>query len=164
MESGGSILQIDWVLAVATVVNFLIFAWLLKKLMFKPLNDQITGRQKEVNDALSRADEANTRAEQMSKDIRVWKTEAMDEISKLKAENEDRLAKQKVELTQKAKEDIAELKENSAKQLEAWKIEQEKNLQNHLADVIGTISEKVLKREVTEKDNDKLIEIARKLT
>jgi len=156
-EAGGSILQVDWILAVATIVNFIIFAFILKKLMFKPLNDQITGRQKEVSDALAKADEAQKKADQMSEDIRKWKSEAMDDIGKLKKENEDRLAKQKIELTALAKEDIARLKETSAKQLEAWKIEQEKNLQAQLTDIVSDITKKVLKREVKVEDHDELV-------
>lgn len=56
-------MQIDWLTVAAQIVNFLILAWLLHRVLYRPLNRAIEARGQEVNRRLAEAEAARQTAE-----------------------------------------------------------------------------------------------------
>ena len=56
-------MQIDWVTVAAQIVNFLVLAWLLQRVLYRPLTRALKAREEEVNRSLREAESAKEAAE-----------------------------------------------------------------------------------------------------
>src|ERR1700722_5731095 len=83
-------MQIDWFTVAAQILNFLVFMWLLKRFLYKPILDAIAAREKNIADQLA---DANTK-----------KAEAQKEQDDFKQKS-DAFDKQKAELMSNAKKE-----------------------------------------------------------
>ena len=59
-------MQIDWFTLVAQIVNFLILIWLLKKFLFRPVQNVMKKRENEIT---SRLEEARNRLNEAEKKV-----------------------------------------------------------------------------------------------
>jgi F-type H+-transporting ATPase subunit b len=49
---------VNWILLVAQIVNFLLIFWLLKKLLYKPVFEMLSSREKRIKEGLKQAEDA----------------------------------------------------------------------------------------------------------
>jgi F-type H+-transporting ATPase subunit b len=106
-------MKINWFTIIAQIINFIILVWLLKKLLYKPVLNAISNREKERESLLNSAELKMAEAKQMQSD--------------LQKKNED-LEKQKEELLKKIEEEVEE--EKKRRLMEVYKMSDQ--LKDHL--------------------------------
>jgi F-type H+-transporting ATPase subunit b len=138
-------MKINWFTIIAQIINFIILVWLLKKLLYKPVLNAISNREKERESLLNSAELKMAEAKQMQSD--------------LQKKNED-LEKQKEELLKKIEEEVEEekkrrlmevykmsdqLKDHLTKSIKEEKEQYIDELVNRVESEVFSLSKKVLK-------------------
>lgn len=62
-------MKINWFTIIAQILNFIILVWLLKKLLYKPVLNAISNREKERESLLNSAELKMAEAKQMQSDL-----------------------------------------------------------------------------------------------
>ena len=119
-----------------TVVNVLIMYALLRKFLFKPVQDVLDKRQKMVDDELANAQDAKTRAE-----------------AALAAAN-DKLHNVDVEAAARREESA----QQAEKQKEQLLAEAQRQADAQIADLTRTMCAKVLERNLTQQDDARMLD------
>ena len=119
-----------------TVVNVLIMYALLRKFLFKPVQDVLDKRQKMVDDELANAQDAKTKAE-----------------AALAAAN-DKLHNVDVEAAARREESA----QQAEKQKEQLLAEAQRQADAQIADLTRTMCAKVLERNLTQQDDARMLD------
>jgi len=61
---------IDWFTVGAQALNFIILVWLMKRFLYKPVQDAIAAREKRIVDQIAAAQALQADAEALGKDFR----------------------------------------------------------------------------------------------
>jgi F-type H+-transporting ATPase subunit b len=147
----------DWQVALAHLVNFLLVVWLLNRFVFSPLQDTVENRQEKIEQGVAEAKKAKEK-------LREAKSEREAILSAAKDKRQEIVT----EARQQADEIIAEAKEEAREEAETIKRQarkdmkkQRKQMQQEVRDAVGKLAvqsaEKILQREVSEDDHDKLV-------
>ena len=145
-----------WTMLIAWV-NLLILYLFLKKLLFKPLKNMIDGRQKEIDDMYSNAEQDMANAERL-------KVEYAEKISHAKEESEEilRTAQRRAQL--KEEEILKEANDKASRTLARAEeqIEQEKkrainDVKNQVSGLAVDIAAAVIGRDVSSAEHADLI-------
>jgi F-type H+-transporting ATPase subunit b len=99
-------MELDWTTFGLQVVNFLVLAWLLKRLLYRPVMDVIAQRQAAIRQAMEEARQTQAAAEQLRHDLLQQlaeyarqKSDAMQRVAEeTAAERQRRLARLEEEL------------------------------------------------------------------
>ena len=143
---------------IAQICNLFIQLWLIKKFLFKPINEVLEKRRQLTENELKQARDAKQKADEMKKEYET-------SLSTAQAEAAEIVANAQKEAQGKA-DNIVKEAEEQAKGLMARAeadIEQEKKKAiNEAKDTIGglamDIAGKVVEKEIDENDHKKLIE------
>ncbi len=143
---------------IAQICNLFIQLWLIKKFLFKPINEVLEKRRQLTENELKQARDAKQKADEMKKEYETSLSTAQAEAAEIVA-NAQREAQGKAD-------NIVKEAEEQAKGLMARAeadIEQEKKKAiNEAKDTIGglamDIAGKVVEKEINENDHKKLIE------
>ena len=119
-----------------TVVNILVMYALLRKFLFKPVQDVLDKRQKMVDDELANAQDAKTKAE-----------------AALAAAN-DKLHNVDVEAAARREESA----QQAEKQKEQLLAEAQRQADAQIADLTRTMCAKVLERNLTQQDDARMLD------
>jgi F-type H+-transporting ATPase subunit b len=156
------LVQPDPGLFIWTIATFLVLLFLLAKFAWKPLLQALDSRQASIQKSLDDADQAKReleRLQQQSEQIilqaRVT-AESIVEQSRSDAENV------REELKLKAKEEAESILRNAQRQIETQTRQAVRDIRNEVADMAVLIASKVLERNVSKEDNDRLIDEALK--
>ena len=139
-------------------INFFILILLLIKFLKKPFTEFLSKSKKEISDELN---EVVTAKEELDKEIQIsYKTLKESDLrfrkTKERIIEQGRLKKQ--EIVEKANEQ-AQLMINAAKQkVDGYILDAAQTLQKELIDEAVAYAQKELPKEMTEKDNEKMIE------
>jgi F-type H+-transporting ATPase subunit b len=109
---------LNGVLLAAQIINFLIVLYILKRILYKPLQDMLKNREKTIRDGLRQAEEARLLLEQTAEKERAVLKKAHEDAKKLLqetkeqrvlmlAENEKLTKKQAEAILNEAREQIA---------------------------------------------------------
>lgn len=143
---------------IAQILNLFIQMWLIKKFLFKPINEVIEKRRQLTENEIKGAREAKEKADAMKKEYET-------SLSSAQAEAADIVAKAQKEAQGKA-DNIVKEAEQQAKGLieraEADIEQSKKKAINEAKDTIGglamDIAGKVVEKEINENDHKKLID------
>ena len=152
------LVRLDPGLFIWTIITFGIFLLLIAKFGWKPLMNSIESRENEIKNSLHKANLAKEELDKLNLTI-----EESMEKSKIEAQS---ILTQAKSLAKKAEEDILALAKQKAKEeLEKAKeeIAVEKNkalgeIRNEIVSVSVAIAEKILLKNLSEKDNIELID------
>ncbi len=146
-----------WTTLFFTILNLLILYFVLRKILFKPVNKYMTNRSKQINDALDLAREAKRKVEAIEeenrerlKEIKAEGVLILDSYKK-KAENEYN------EIIAKANQDAENITQNAKRELEVQKEQLLNSVKEEIADLVIEGTKKVLNANLDEKANKKLI-------
>ena len=143
---------------IATIANLLILAWIIKKLLFKPVKKVIAERQGQVEEIYRNAEEASAQAEhdrQLYSEKLAGAKEEADTIVKAATQRADRLGD---EIIADAKMQAAAAKKKAEAEIEQEKKKAMNELKNEVAGISVQIAESVVGREITEDDHRELID------
>lgn len=143
---------------IVTVLNLLILTYILKKFLFKPVQEVMAKRKTEVEVLYSDAEAAKTSAESdkklYSEKLRTAKEEA-DGIIRTATARADKLGE---EIVDEAKAKAADYMQKAEADIELEKKKALNELKNEISDISVQIAENVVEREISEDDHRELID------
>ena len=152
------LVQPDPGLYIWTIATFLILLWLLAKFAWRPLLAALEQRQETIRKSLDEAQQAKQELERLNGESRKILAEARvqaEQILSLTRTDANRL---RDELKQKAQSEAAGVIKNAERQIEMETARAIQQIRNEAVDISIAIASKVLERNVTREDNERLIE------
>ena len=146
-----------WAFVVQLTATFLLVI-ILSKFLVKPVRDFIAKRtayiQGNLDEAAIKNQEANEKLADANAKLKEARTTSkqMVEQAKVTALNE------KDRIVEETKNEVASMKEKARKDIENERIQMKEELSKEVIDVALTAASKVVEREVSKEDNEKIIE------
>jgi F-type H+-transporting ATPase subunit b len=154
------LVQPDPGLFIWTIVTFLVLLTLLAKFAWRPLLTALDSRQETIRKALDDAAQAKLELEKLQREsaeiIRQARVEAEQVIARSRSDAE----RLKEELRQKAKADAEGIIRNAERQIQLETGRAIQQLRHEAVDLSVTIASKLLQRNLSAADNERLIEEA----
>lgn len=141
-----------------TVVSFLLLFALIKKVAWKPLLNVLEERENAINSNIEKAEESRRTAEQQRAQTEEQLREARQQANEIitKAQAESVLIQQTI--MAEAKEDAMRMKQQTQREAELERQRALSGLQNEISEISLGIAERVLGREISRADQERLIE------
>jgi F-type H+-transporting ATPase subunit b len=156
------LVQPDPGLFIWTIVTFLVLLTLLAKFAWRPLLQALDARQETIRKALDDAAQAKVELEKLQREsaqiIREARVEAEHVISRSRSDAE----RLKEELRQKAKAEAEGIIRNAERQIQLETARAIQQLRHEAIDLSVTLASKLLQRNLSAADNERLIEEALK--
>lgn len=147
-----------WVTLAWTIINILVLYIVLKKLLFKPVTKYLDDRSNGIKDALDKAEEARVKIEHLEEEqnakLKEYKEQGQQLIASYQKKAEDEYNK----VISKAQEDSKQMVEKTRGELAAEKQQIMTDLKNDITSLVLQASEKVIKENVDNSSNRKLVE------
>ena len=157
MQSLGVISVNLWDILVS-LLNLLILFLLIKKFLFKQVNNMLSKRQSEIDERYNAADEAKRLAEE---DKLLWD----EKIGTVKTETEEMLKKaqhsakrQSESIVSKAKEQADGIIRQAQSQAQLEMKKAEEGIKQEIVEVSTALANKLLEREISAEDHRSLID------
>jgi len=151
------LVQPDPGLFIWTILTFLVLLGLLAKFAWRPLLKTLEGRQEAIKKSLEDADRAKEELARMQQEsakiIEQARVEADSILSRTRSDA-DRL---KEELKVRAKEEADTMIRNAEQQIQLQTRQALQQVREEVGDIAVTIASKLLERNLTNEDNDRLI-------
>ena len=152
------LVQPDPGLYIWTIATFLILVGLLAKFAWRPLLQALDARQQSIRQALDDARDAKQELERLhgesAKLLAQARAEAADIVSRSRTDA-DRF---RDEMKEKARAEAAGLLKNAERQIELEATRAVQQIRQEAIDISIDIASKVLQRNVSREDNERLIE------
>lgn len=150
------LVTINWTF-IAQICNLFIQVLLLKKFLFKPVREILAKRQAKADADIREAEQAKEEAAAIKSEYEQNMLEAKDKANELLASAQKNAALKSEEMLREASAQATAIKQKA----EADIAQERRKAVNELKDEIGgmamDIAEKVIEREISEKDHEKLI-------
>ena len=151
------LVQLDPGLFIWTIITFLLVLFLLSKFAWKPLLKVLQEREDEIKSSLKDAEVAKAELEKVNLESEKILNNARAEARKIQAESKSVSEKQRDEIIHKAKEEAKKIVVNAESQIKMEKDLAIKQIQEKVINLTFSISEKVIKKNLTSDDNKKII-------
>ena len=143
---------------IATIINLFIQMFLIKKFLFKPINDILEKRKNLADKTIREAREAKEEADSLKDQYEDSLTSAHAEAAQIVSDAQKEAQNKADALVKEAQEEVAGIKARAAADIE----QEKKKAVNEAKDEIGSlamdIAGKVVEKEINEADHKKLIE------
>ena len=140
------------------VVNLLIVMLILKKFLFKPVNAVLEQRQAEIGGMYQKAEDAQKEAQALKQAYDERMSGARKEADKLIVAAQDSARRRGDEIVEDARDEAVQLRRRAEEDIELQKRKALREARDELADMAVDIAGKVVEREVTREDHDRLVE------
>jgi len=151
------LVEFDWTF-VFQIANTLILFLFLKKFLFKPVNEFMATREKEISDSYKEAEDLNVEAIDL-------KNQYLEKISKAEEEGrtivKDAAKRAEIraeEITKEAEAEIASAREKAKLEIEREKIKAINSLKDEIADIAVLTATKVIEKDVDVNTHRELID------
>jgi len=152
------LVKFDPGLAIWTILTFLVLVALLTKFAWKPLMQMLDARQESIKKSLADAETAKRELERLQEEssqiIRKARVEAESIVSKSWSDAE----KLREEMKVKAKAEADAIVKESQRQIAIETGRALRQIRSEVADLSIAIASKVIQRNVSKEDNDRLIQ------
>jgi F-type H+-transporting ATPase subunit b len=152
------LVQPDPGLYIWTIITFLVLLGLLAKFAWKPLLEALENRQQSIRKALDDARKAKQELEgihtESAKLLAQARTEAAEIVSRSRSDA-DRFRE---EMKEKARAEAAAMVRNAERQIELETTRALQQIRQEAVDLSVGIASKILQRNVSKEDNERLIE------
>lgn len=157
METQSLVTIVPWQF-IATIINLFIQVWLIKKFLFKPVNNMLEKRRKLADQEITDAREAKTRADSLKEQYEASIADAQTKATEIVQSAQKEAQARADGILQKAQDEAASMKSKA----EADIAQEKKKALNDVKDEIGglamDIAGKVVEKEINEEDHKKLID------
>lgn len=134
--------------ALASIVSFLVLAYLLSRLAWKPLRELMLARQTRIAAALAEAAQRHEEAQRLSVQLEQDRQNARDEAQRLLERAEKTAREEAVEIVAAAKAAVAQLQASARADIEAEREEALRAIRSEVADLAMRIAERVVRSEL----------------
>ena len=152
------LVQPDPGLFIWTIVTFLVLLALLARYAWGPLLEALDSRQRSIRKALEDADRARQELERLNQEssqiLRHARSEAESIISASRADAE----RLREEIKQKARAEAASIARNAERQIQLETQRALQRLREEAVDLSVMIASKIIQRNLSKEDNERLIE------
>ena len=152
------LVQLDPGLYIWTIIVFLILLGLLAKFAWRPLLDALEKRQESIRRSLDDAAKAKQELERLQTESQRILAEARGEAESIIARTRDDANRFRDEMRQKAQQEAANIVKNAEKQIELETNRALQQIRHEAVDLSVAIASKLLQRNVSKEDNERLIE------
>lgn len=140
------------------VVNLLIVTLILKRFLFKPVNAVLEQRQAEIGGMYQKAEDAQKEAQALKQAYDERMSGARREADELIAAAQDSARRRGDEIVENARGEAVQLRRRAEEDIELQKRKALREARDELADMAVDIAGRVVEREVTREDHDRLVE------
>ena len=141
-----------------TLVNLFILYKFMKKLLFKPVQNMIDNRQKEIDDLYADAGRSKAEAEALKSQYEGQLSEANAERERILKAAHQRALQQQETMLREAQEQAARTLKRADEQIELEKKQARNELKNEVSDMAVQIAGAVLARDVKPAEHEALID------
>ena len=149
-------ISIDWTI-IAQLLNTLILFLVLKKLLFGRVKQIIDARQAEVDKMYSDADAAMTEADRLKNLYADSVAGARDEAQRIVADARNTAEDQSEAILDEARTAASNMLAKAESEIASEKKKAVKEIKDEISDIAIMIAEKVVEKEITPADHEKLI-------
>jgi F-type H+-transporting ATPase subunit b len=154
------LVQPDPGLFIWTILTFLVLLILLAKFAWKPLLQALESRQASIRKSLDDADTAKQELERLQRESTQIIQEARAAAESIIEKSRSDAEKVRDDLKVKAREEAEGILRNAERQIEAHTRQALRDIRNEVGDMAVLIASKVLERNVSKEDNQRLIDEA----
>ena len=156
------LVQADPGLFIWTIVTFLVLLALLAKFAWRPLLAALDSRQETIRKSLDDAQQARQELEQLNKEsaeiLRTARIEAESIIAQSRADGE----RLREDVKQKARAEAEHIVRNAERQIQLETSRALQQIRREAVDLSVMIASKIIQRNISKEDNERLIEDALK--
>jgi F-type H+-transporting ATPase subunit b len=134
--------------ALASIVSFLVLAYLLSRLAWKPLRELMAARQGRIASALADAAEQREEAVRLSRQLELDRQNARDEAQRLLDRAEKTAREEAAEIVASAKAAVVQLQASAQAEIQAERQEALRAIRSEVADLAMRIAERVVRSEL----------------
>ena len=156
------LVQPDPGLFIWTIVTFLVLLALLAKFAWRPLLEALEGRQQAIRKSLDDAQQAKQELERLQRESAEIIRQARVESESIIAESRADAGRLREEIRQKAKAEADGIVKNAERQIQLETTRALQQIRREAVDLSIAIASKLLQRNVSKEDNERLIEEALK--
>ena len=161
-DGGGSWIN-DWLmpntgLTLWTIVTFLVLLVVLRWKAWGPLMDALDARSKQIEESLSKAEKVTAEAEQQAAKNEEILQAARKEAQEIVAQAREAGDKLKLKMETDGKEQYDGMLEKAKEQINMEKQKALNEIKTTVVDIALKASEKVIKRNLSDEDNKKIVE------
>ncbi len=150
-----------WIRSVSllsTVILFLVLFLFLKKFLFGRINAILEERARVVQSEIDKAKEEAEMAEKIRSDYEASMSSAKEDAKKIIADAQKTANAQSAAITHQAQEEANRIVESTRKELEIERERSVASAQNEIVSLAMEAAQKVLEREMDEKDNRAIVD------
>ena len=140
-----------------TILNILVLFFILKKFLFKPVTNHMDNRNKKIQDALDAAEESKEMVRQMKIEYDEKIKAAKDEGQKVIEMYKKMAEKEYNSIIETAKKEADQMISDAKAELQVEKEQLITSIKGEISDLVLATSEKVLKKNLDDDTNRKLI-------
>jgi F-type H+-transporting ATPase subunit b len=146
-----------WPLIIQLLSTFVMLL-IVHKLLYKPIKGILDKRALFVEGQVQQALEREQLAQIKLDELTALQTKTKKELTTLRQAAQQEIETQKARLLEEAKDQVQTLKQKTFEEIELAKKQAQASLEQEMIDVALAASQKVLQRELTQKDNDKILQ------
>jgi F-type H+-transporting ATPase subunit b len=151
------LVQPDPGLYIWTIVTFLLLLGLLAKFAWRPLLQALDARQEAIRKSLDDAQTARQELERINQESARLLSEARVEADAIVSRSRSDADRLRTELRDQARAEAAGILKNAERQIQLETERARQQIRREAADLSVMIAEKLLRRNITKEDNEKLI-------
>ncbi len=152
------IINVNIWLILISLCNLVILFLILKKFLFKPVKKVLAERQAEYDAKFAEADGKLAEAEAVKAELDAKFASADDEAERILKDAKDNAERRGVAIVTEAKDKADLIVKNAESEAELRRRKAEESIKDDIADVSVEIAEKIIGREVTERDHRRLVD------
>ncbi len=143
---------------VAQILNLFLQAFLIKKFLFKPINEVLQKRREAADAQIREAQEAKSEADAIKSEYEQNMAVAREQANEIVARAQKTASDQSDEILAKASEEARAIRAKAQADIEQERKNAVSEMKNEISNVAMDIAGKVIEREISAEDHRKLIE------
>jgi F-type H+-transporting ATPase subunit b len=145
-------------LYVWTIITFLVLLVVFNKLAWQPLKGVLKTREELIRKSLDDAQQAKQELQRLNVESQKILTDARQQADKILSETRSDANRLRDELKQKAQTEAAGVLKNAQRQIEMETARAVQQIRTEAVDLSVALASKLLERNLTKEDNERLIE------
>ncbi len=138
--------------------NLLILTLLLKKFLFKPVQNILNQRKQEIDESYVKAEEDRTSAQKMKEEYTQHLASARSEADTLVRSAVEEANRRGNEIVEDARQSAADIKRKTEDEIAQERLKAYDSLKKDISDIAVEIAEKVVGREINAEDQSNLVD------
>jgi F-type H+-transporting ATPase subunit b len=156
------LVQVDPGLYIWTIVTFLVLLTLLAKFAWRPLLQSLAAREETIRKSLADAEKARQELERLNQESEAIIRQARVEAENIVAASRAGAERLRAELRDKARSEAEGIIKNAERQIQLETARALEQIRNEAADISVAIASKLIQKNITREDNERLIDDALK--